>query len=332
MKKWLIICAAAIQVLTIGYTAAEREFIVLNGRTVFLRTAPVDPRDVFRGDYVRLDYEVSHIPDALMTDSLRNRKKEISAYPERAINVFAVLKVEGGLGEVDSLTDVMPGNGLFIKGRIENNRWGGDANLAKYGIEAFFVQQKKGLDIERGRNDESIQVPLEMEVAVGRSGTAVLKGYRWSSIGIGMTRDTGTNRLIRSATITLKNMSSNDIAVVDLPGGASLSLEKDFTRGSSAQEWKWVDAGKQTPAVTEEHVIVLKPDQAHAIQLDLTDPAWFVRKGSDKPVPVSEMEWGPWFRLVYRPPSVADCAHLRNAGIIWHGHLISSSFNGGSVD
>ena len=28
---------------------------------MYLRTAPADPRDLFRGDYVRLNYEISNV-------------------------------------------------------------------------------------------------------------------------------------------------------------------------------------------------------------------------------------------------------------------------------
>ena len=331
MRKWLIICAAGIQVLAIVFMAAGREFILLTGRTVYLRTAPIDPRDVFRGDYVRLDYEAGHIPGSLMADSLKKRISDPGNAGRRPLKIYAVLKEDGGLGELERVTDAVPGGGLFIRGRLEEYGPGGPVR-ARYGIEAFFVEQKKGLDLERGRNVEGIQVPLEMEVAVGRGGAAVLKGYRWSALGMGLARETGTNRLIRAATITLKNMSSNEIAIVDLPGGASLSLENDFMRGPTDKEWSWVNAGQEPPAATDDHVRMLKPGQAHDIRVDLSDPAWFVRKDGGKPVPISELGWGPWFRLVYRPPALEDCAHLGNAGKIWRGRLLSRAFNGGGMD
>jgi len=55
-------------------------------------------------------------------------------------------------------------------------------------------------------------------------------------------------------------------------------------------------------------------------------------KDGGKPVPISELGWGPWFRLVYRPPALEDCAHLGNAGKIWRGRLLSRAFNGGGMD
>jgi len=62
MRTKLIIAAILIQFLVLGWMACEREWIVRNGPTVWLRTAPIDPRDLFRGDYVTLGYEISTIP------------------------------------------------------------------------------------------------------------------------------------------------------------------------------------------------------------------------------------------------------------------------------
>lgn len=334
MKNWLIIGAAALQVLVLGYIAVERELVVLRGKTVYLRTAPIDPRDVFRGDYVRLDYEISHVPAPLLRDGLKNRKTDYSyLHPKDRPTVYAVLRTDGDIGELEYLTDIKPAGGLFLRGTIEND-WSG-ASHVKYGIEAFFVQQKTGLDLERGQNEGGIQTPLEMKTAVGNNGTAVLKGYRWSKLGIGLVTETEspTNRLIRSVTIQLKNTSQADLAIVDLPGGRSLSLEADRIRDYSDADWKWVGATNARPAVSEESVKILKPGEIHTIRVDLTDPDWFVVKAGEKPKPINQLSgWRPMFRLVYRPPSPEECRHLPRADIIWHGHLMSRAFNSGRVD
>ena len=62
MKNLVVMVAIALQVVVLFFMAGEREWVVRTGRTVFLRTAPVDPRDVMRGDYVRLNYEMSRVP------------------------------------------------------------------------------------------------------------------------------------------------------------------------------------------------------------------------------------------------------------------------------
>jgi uncharacterized membrane-anchored protein len=61
MRKAIILGAIILQVVVLAYMAGEREHILRNGKVILLRTAPIDPRDLFRGDYVRLNYEISRI-------------------------------------------------------------------------------------------------------------------------------------------------------------------------------------------------------------------------------------------------------------------------------
>lgn len=61
MRKPYIILAIFLQLIVLAYMAGEREYILRNGKVIHLRTAPLDPRDLFRGDYVRLNYEISRI-------------------------------------------------------------------------------------------------------------------------------------------------------------------------------------------------------------------------------------------------------------------------------
>ena len=46
---WLLIFSAFI---------AYKEYTLQTGKEVLLKTVPVDPRDLFRGDYVTLRYEI----------------------------------------------------------------------------------------------------------------------------------------------------------------------------------------------------------------------------------------------------------------------------------
>lgn len=49
------------------------------------------------------------------------------------------------------------------------------------------ISYSKGLELERraraGMQDRN-QVPMEMQVALGHDGTAVLTGHRWNPLGI----------------------------------------------------------------------------------------------------------------------------------------------------
>jgi uncharacterized membrane-anchored protein len=197
-RKLILICIVA-QVLVLGVMAAERELILNTGDRVYLRTAPIDPRDPFRGDFVRLSYEISRVSRDQLKGTLDEDEKQ------KGDPVYAVLE-EGaeGLYNLDYLTDEAPADGIYLRGRVRHG-WrparSRNAVAVKYGIEKFFVEQGTGKDIERRRGTRSgLQVPMEVEIAVGSDGTAVIRDFRWSRLGMSlkMLRVHRRNRAVES--------------------------------------------------------------------------------------------------------------------------------------
>ncbi len=62
--------------------------------------------------------------------------------------------------------------------------------------------------------------------------------------------------------------------------------------------------------------------------VDLTNPEWFVRNGTNAALAVGGLGWQPVFRFVYCPPSRDACTRLTHAAWVWHGELHSSAFTG----
>lgn len=328
MRKWFIIAAAAFQGLVLAYMAGERELVVLTGRTVHLRTAPIDPRDIFRGDFVRLNYEISTIPRRLLRGGLANAKE--SYLKKKGLRVYTALKAgEGGSAEALYVTDRRPTDDFFIRGHLLYG-WDGSVRV-RYGIETYFVEQGKGLELERGRRREGIQVPLEMEVAVASKGLAVLKSHRWSALGIGLELVRGADRNARAVKLRLLNASEKPLAIVDLPGTHCFSLEPVSVRHTD--NLRWVGADVPQPVVSDDHVRVLQPGEVHPVGIDLTDSSWYVTRGGGPALPVYGRDRSTRFRLVYRPPTKKASEHLEQAELVWHGHLPSRAFTGrGWVD
>ena len=71
-RKWLVagLTAASLQTAAIGWIVWDRIALLKNGREIVLPIVPVDPRSLFRGDYVILSYPVSSVPAALMTPGI----------------------------------------------------------------------------------------------------------------------------------------------------------------------------------------------------------------------------------------------------------------------
>lgn len=328
MRKWFIIAAAAFQGLVLAYMAGEREVVVLTGRIVYLRTAPIDPRDIFRGDFVRLNYEISTIPRRLLRGGLAGAKE--SYLRKKGLRVYTALKAgEGGSAEALYVTDRRPRDDFFIRGHLRY-RWDNTVRV-RYGIETYFVEQGRGLELERGRRREGIQVPLEMEVAVASNGLAVLKSHRWSALGIGLELVRGTDRSARAVKLRLLNASEKPLAIVDLPGTHCFSLEPVSSRRT--EKLRWAGADVPRPVVSGDHVRVLQPGEIHSVRIDFTDSSWYVARGGALARPIYELDRSAMFRLVYRPPTKKASEHLEQAELVWHGHLPSRAFNGrGWVD
>ena len=233
---------------------------------------------------------------------------------------------------MQTLTDGRPENGLFLRGRVESC-WGNGMNV-RYGIEAYFMQQGTALAVEKERNRDGVQIPLEMEVALGGNGIAVLLAHRSTPLGLGVVFDMAPDSRLRTGKLSVRllNASAQPLAIVDLPKGHSLALVSDRQPWQPPQPttWRWAHANDPAPAPTDQDVHVLAPGTAYTIALDLGDPAWFVTKqGEAQPQTLLGLdEWSAVFRLLYRPPSPEACAGLQQASLIWHGELRSASFNG----
>jgi uncharacterized membrane-anchored protein len=178
MRKLLIICAAVLQILLLAFMGSQREYVLRTGRTIYLRTVPFDPRDLFRGDYVRLRYEISSIDKKYFRDGLATETKDTASHRYRGRPVYVVLKVDdSNLASVVCVTDKKPCKGeLYIRGRCDYSYDSSWINIL-YGIEAYFVEQGKGKQLEN-MVSSSNYTTFDMKVALGSNGIAVLNGYR----------------------------------------------------------------------------------------------------------------------------------------------------------
>ena len=62
-KKILLSLLVPLQVVSIITFVVIQEVRFSESKIITLQTQPIDPRDIFRGDYVILDYEISHLTE-----------------------------------------------------------------------------------------------------------------------------------------------------------------------------------------------------------------------------------------------------------------------------
>ena len=57
---------ALLQTGVLGYQISQHALILRHGQEVLLKSLPVDPRDLLRGEYVILNYDISTIEPVLL--------------------------------------------------------------------------------------------------------------------------------------------------------------------------------------------------------------------------------------------------------------------------
>lgn len=333
MKKVLILLAVGFQILVLAWMAINREWIVRYGETVYLRTAPIDPRDIFRGDFVRLNYEISQLGSRLLEEQLKTDKIK------RADTLYVLLETgPEGVAKMRGVTRSKPFGGLFVRGRAKNTwsaRYPSSLSM-KYGIEKYFVEQGKGLEMEKRRGTRTgVQIPLDMEIAVDRSGTAILKGHRWSKLGIGVrpvraenTADPENTRT-RTFELTLQNVSEQPLTLALLPQDCSFTLESVTTAPLEVTPRR-PECGDLSQATAE--MITLSPEETYTVDFDFQLPRWQVEWEEER-VPIGNLPWRQRFRLVYRTPPEQNLPQQAGTAALWRGELRSTAFHGrGRVD
>lgn len=147
--------------LILAGTVGLKEFTILTGKEVHLKIRPVDPRDLFRGDYVILSYDISNLEPVL------SYKHGGKFEPYDDIYVVLTMK-EPKIASYSYATDKPPKNNLFIKGKVISATE--HMVTVEYGIESYFVPEGEGRWIERELSQ------MHAKVMIDQFGNAVLKG------------------------------------------------------------------------------------------------------------------------------------------------------------
>lgn len=175
--KRLLVSAIALSLVQIGFLGwiiASRAAILRSGTEVLLKIEPVDPRDLLRGDYVALRYDVENIPTEIITNI------PAGASATQAGPVFVRLRSDAdGYWRAVSATlgaplSTPPVSGeADIKGEVSAgwNLGEGASIQPDYGIGRFYLPEGEGLAIQ---NDMRVR-PFGMRVAIGKGGTAQIK-------------------------------------------------------------------------------------------------------------------------------------------------------------
>lgn len=161
------IVAAALQTAVLGYMVESRASILRSGADIKLKTLPVDPRDLLRGDYVILSYPISTISKSIITG-------EVPTNSERARMSVRLKPGTDGLWTATeaSFGDLSAADGSVVLRTQPFDYYAGVDGLPEtlfvnYGIERYYVPEGEGKVLEDARNQEE----LEVEARVSKDGT-----------------------------------------------------------------------------------------------------------------------------------------------------------------
>ncbi len=183
-KSTKFILAFALQVIIILALIIVKLSVLEGGTEVFLRIAPVDPRDPLRGDFVSFQYDISRVKSYQIRDELNNSQNvrngdDLYVVLEEGSPYWYVREARRGVPVPDSNEKL-----VFIKGRVisggqdpyaqspstlENSTTTLNKNLSleskelrlSYGIEQYYIPEGAGNNFSFWNKDAGMRVKVD---------------------------------------------------------------------------------------------------------------------------------------------------------------------------
>ncbi|MET4260972.1 putative membrane-anchored protein [Bradyrhizobium sp. S3.12.5] len=170
-KAVLFGAAILLQCALLVLMVADRVKILREGREVTLQTRPLDPRDLLRGNYVVLGYDISQVPAGALAGqptAERNPIVFIKLAPD-ANGLYQAVSVHAAPVTVTAPEVLIRGRVVYSCG--STSRTFCDKLQIRYGLESYFVPEGEGKTLEQARNQQKLRVVA----AVLPSGRAAIK-------------------------------------------------------------------------------------------------------------------------------------------------------------
>lgn len=168
----------ALQIAALLGMIGIKQWTLNTGTPVVLETMPVDPRSLFSGDYVRLNYSIS----MLQLDQIGGDKEF-----KRHDTVYVVLQAGEPYASPVSAHHQLPQldrGQVAIKGEVEyasSTRWNQQTRQldpakslsVHYGVENFYVEEGAGRALERPADNAKMSVRIAVD-SYGNAGIAAI--------------------------------------------------------------------------------------------------------------------------------------------------------------
>jgi uncharacterized membrane-anchored protein len=134
----------AVPLALAGLAEADLAF----GQEIRLRARPVDPLDVFRGNYVVLTYDISSLPVLGQV----HQGDRVCARLERSGDEWSARYVDPGTP-----------SGTTICGRAQDDASPGESVQIEYGIETYFANEERAHAIESAIAGGQLYVVVDLD-------------------------------------------------------------------------------------------------------------------------------------------------------------------------
>mgnify|MGYP000283011090 CR=1 FL=1 len=154
-NKSLIYLVVLFQILILGGMFVKAFYPVVVGKPIKLKVLPIDPRDLFRGNYVNLNYDFSRIDLDSVSNDLDSMTLSTLTYGDELFIELALDATNEFYETVGIWTDISkktnPKN-IILKGTRKQNsfiRMGNNKTInISAGIESYFTKKENALDLE----------------------------------------------------------------------------------------------------------------------------------------------------------------------------------------
>jgi uncharacterized membrane-anchored protein len=167
-ERSVLVAAVAFQVIVLVAMIGLRLTLLLTGETLLVRVVPVDPRDLFRGDYVVLGYEFSRVPPAGIDGLSGSYGQWKQEWLGRTVYVTLAPEPDGKHWRAERFSISQPAGGKYLSGRLVA------PGRLEFGIESYYLQEGKGKGYEQAMRNRR----LSAQIAVSGDGHAALRGLR----------------------------------------------------------------------------------------------------------------------------------------------------------
>lgn len=173
----------ALQTIALLGMVGIKQFTLSTGSPIVLKTQPIDPRSLFSGDYVRLNYAISEL-DVQKLEGDKTFARGDTAYVvlKQGIEYWEPVSVHRDYPAIATNQKVIKGEVQYLNG----DPWRSAKERAepikqvnvKYGIENYFVPENEGRELERPKPGETVSIL----VVVDKYGNPAIKAVRVNGV------------------------------------------------------------------------------------------------------------------------------------------------------